>query len=116
MTDDHQKTRLLFVCTQNRLRSPTAEKIFSSNKKIEVRSAGLNRDAPVTVTRGLLEWADVIYVMEKSQRNSIHKQFRDIYQRKKIICLYIPDDFEYMDRDLIDLLEQRLPQYVAASS
>lgn len=114
-TDDRQKRRVLFVCTQNRLRSPTAETIFSSNPQLEVRSAGLNRDAPVTVTRDLLEWADIIYVMEKRQRNIIHKQFRDLYQRKRIICLYIPDDYEYMEPELIDLLEQRLPQYVAAS-
>ncbi len=63
----------------------------------------------------LLEWADIIFVMEKRQRNIIHKKYKDIYDRKRIVCMYIPDDYDYMDPDLIQLLKERLPQYVKSS-
>jgi predicted protein tyrosine phosphatase len=109
---DAQKQKLLFLCNQNRLRSPTAEMVFSENPQLEVKSAGVDNDASVPVNRELLEWADIIFVMEKRQRNIIHKKFKDIYRNKRIVCLYIPDDFEYMDPDLIQLLKKKLPQYV----
>jgi predicted protein tyrosine phosphatase len=110
-SDDMAKQKLLFLCNQNRLRSPTAEKVFSENPQLEVKSAGVDNDASVPVNRELLEWADIVFVMEKRQRNIIHKKFKDIYRNKRIVCLYIPDDFEYMDPDLIQLLKKRLPQY-----
>lgn len=106
-----EKEKLLFLCNQNRLRSPTAENIFSKSPQLIVKSAGVDKDATVTINRELLEWADIIFVMEKRQRNMIHKQFKDIYQRKRIVCLYIPDDYEYMDLDLINILKERLPYY-----
>ncbi|MBW2081471.1 MAG: phosphotyrosine protein phosphatase [Deltaproteobacteria bacterium] len=106
------KQKVLFLCNQNRLRSPTAEAVFRESPMLEVKSAGVDKDASVPVNRKLLVWADIIFVMEKRQRNVIHKRFKDIYRNKRIVCLYIPDDFEYMDPDLIQLLKKRLPQYV----
>ncbi len=106
-----KKEKILFICNQNRLRSPTAEVLFSKNPQLEVRSAGLNHDASVKVSRELLTWADIIFVMEKRQRNIIHKKFKDIYREKRIICLYISDDYDYMDYTLISLLKERLPHY-----
>ena len=110
--DDTVKQKVLFLCNQNRLRSPTAEKVFSENPQLDVKSAGVDNDASVPVNLELLEWAEIIFVMEKRQRNIIHKKFKDIYRNKRIVCLYIPDDYEYMDPDLIQLLKERLPQYV----
>jgi predicted protein tyrosine phosphatase len=103
--DNPRQLKVLFVCSQNRLRSPTADKVFSADPRLEVRSAGVDRDAIVPITRELLEWADVIFVMEKRHRNAIHRSFKDIYQRKRIICLYIPDVYDYMDPELVQLLE-----------
>lgn len=100
------KLRVLFLCNQNRLRSPTAEAVFRDDPRLDVRSAGVDREATVRVTRELLEWADLIFVMEKRQRNIVHKKFRDIHQRKSIICLYIPDRYEFMDPALIRLLRE----------
>ena len=85
--------KVLFICMQNRLRSPTAEKVFSVYPRLEVRSAGLEAGSRVVVTRDLLEWADIIFVMERRQRNLIHKKFKDIYEKKRIICLYVPDEY-----------------------
>jgi len=110
--NDMTKQKVLFLCNQNRLRSPTAEAVFRESPMLEVKSAGVDKDASVPVNRKLLVWADIIFVMEKRQRNVIHKRFKDIYRNKRIVCLYIPDDFEYMDPDLIQLLKKRLPQYV----
>jgi predicted protein tyrosine phosphatase len=110
--NDMTKQKVLFLCNQNRLRSPTAEAVFRESHMLEVKSAGVDKDSSVPVNRKLLVWADIIFVMEKRQRNVIHKKFKDIYRNKRIVCLYIPDDFEYMDPDLIQLLKKRLPQYV----
>jgi predicted protein tyrosine phosphatase len=112
MTEQPHKRKLLFVCLQNRLRSPTAEKTFSEFAHLDVRSAGLDKDSRVVVSRELLEWADIIFVMEKRQRNLLQKKFKDIYARKRIVCLYIPDEYDYMDPDLIDLLKAAVTRYL----
>ncbi len=108
--------KLLFVCSQNRLRSPTAEQIFSGNKDIEVASAGTNHDAEVPVTAELIEWADLIFVMERSHRSKLQKRFKAVLKSKRLVCLDIPDDFEFMDPELIRILESRLPRFLPAKS
>ena len=99
--------RVLFICSQNRLRSPTAEQVFSNRAGFEVSSAGLNPDANTTVTPELLQWADVIFVMERSHRNKLSRKFRTHLNSKRIICLDIPDEFEFMDPALVRLLEAK---------
>jgi predicted protein tyrosine phosphatase len=106
-------TRVLFLCNQNRLRSPTAERVFREDPGLEVRSAGVDPDATVPVTRELLEWADLIFVMEKRQRNIVHKRYPEIYRGKPIICLYIPDQYELMEPALIQALQQRVAPHLA---
>jgi len=112
--DRSTKSKVLFVCNQNRLRSPTAEKLYRGASDLEVRSAGVDRDATVPVTADLLEWADVVFVMEKRQRNLIRKRFGDLYERKRIVCLYIPDDYDFMEPRLVDLLSARLAPHIGA--
>jgi len=104
--------KILFVCEANRLRSPTAEATFSGHPGVEAKSAGVGKEATVPVSRELLEWADLIFVMEKRHRNTIQSRFKEIYQRKRIICLYITDDFEFMDPELVELLEERVTPYL----
>lgn len=104
--------RILFICSQNRLRSPTAEQVFSSRADIEVASAGLNNDAESPVTPELLEWADIIFVMEKAHRNKLSKKFRSSLGGKRVICLGIPDEYEYMDPVLVKLLNVKVPQFL----
>jgi len=96
--------KLLFVCSRNRLRSPTAEHIFSRNQDIEVASAGTNNDADIPVTAELLEWADFIFVMERSHRSKLQKRFKAQLRAKRLVCLDIPDDFEFMDPELTHML------------
>ena len=105
-------TKILFLCSQNRLRSPSAERIFSGRPGLEVRSAGIDRGATVPLTPALLEWADLVFVMEKRQRNVIRRKFRDDCRQKRIICLDIPDEYDYMDADLVRLLTERVTPYL----
>jgi predicted protein tyrosine phosphatase len=109
-------SRFLFVCSQNRLRSPTAEQIFSLRGDIEVASAGTNNDAENPLTADLVEWADFIFVMERSHRNKLQKRFREALKDKRLVCLDIPDDYEFMDPSLVRLLENRMARYLPMSS
>jgi predicted protein tyrosine phosphatase len=102
---------ILFICSQNKLRSPTAEAIFTNKRGFEVLSAGLNNDAEIPLTPELVEWADTIFVMEKNQRNKLQKKFRKSIVKQNIICLDIPDDYEYMQPELIKILEHKLGNY-----
>lgn len=104
--------RVLFLCSQNRLRSPTAEQIFSSWPGIEVASAGLDSSAGNPVTPELLNWANLIFVMERSHRAKLSKRFRPYLKDQRIICLNIPDVYEYMDPQLIKLLQSLVPRYL----
>lgn len=99
-----QLRRVLFICTQNKLRSPTAEKTFTDWPNLEVSSAGLDSGAVVLVTAELVQWADMIFVMEKAHSNKLSKKFRPYLDGKRVICLDIPDEYERMDPELIQLL------------
>jgi predicted protein tyrosine phosphatase len=104
--------RLLFVCSQNRLRSPTAEQVFSAYPSLECASAGTNHDAEVALSGELVEWADVIFVMEKAHRNRLSSRFRKHLAGKRVVCLDIPDDYEYMQPELVRLLETKVSRHL----
>ncbi len=99
--------RVLFLCSRNRLRSPTAETVFGTRPELEVTSAGLSPDADVVCTAELVEWADVIFVMEKRHRTKLNQRFRRHLRRARVICLDIPDQYAFMAPELVRLLEQR---------
>jgi len=103
---------VLFICSQNRLRSPTAEQVFASWPGVETSSAGLNNDAECPVTPELLSWADTIFVMEPTHRAKLASKFKAQLRDKRVICLDIPDDYEFMDPALITLLKTRVPRYL----
>lgn len=102
------KKRLLFVCTVNRMRSATAHQIYTDDSRFEIKSAGTDSEANTVLSQELLDWADSIVVMEKHHRSKIRKLYPDIYDSKKIVCLYIPDDYEYMQPELINILKYRV--------
>jgi predicted protein tyrosine phosphatase len=103
---------LLFLCSQNKLRSPTAETIFADHPGIDIDSAGLNNDAIVPLSTEQLEWADVIIVMERTHRTRLNRKFKHALAGKRIAVLGIPDNYEYMDPDLIQLLKVRCAPYL----
>jgi predicted protein tyrosine phosphatase len=104
--------KLLFVCSRNKLRSLTAEKLFEGSPEYQVRSAGTQPDARIVVTEGHIGWADIIFCMEKSQVNRLRRKFRDALREKQVVCLRIPDEYDFMDQDLLDEFRAKLPAYV----
>ena len=102
---------VLFLCSQNRLRSPTAEQVFASRMGLEVASAGLNNDAENPTTPELVAWADVIFVMERAHRNKLQKRFKK-HLRARVICLDIPDEYEFMDEGLVRLLNAKVARHL----
>ncbi|BAZ51672.1 hypothetical protein NIES4103_43300 [Nostoc sp. NIES-4103] len=100
--------KLLFLCSQNRLRSPTAEAVFSEYEGLETDSAGLDHYAEVPVSTEAIVWADIIFVMEKSHKQKLSQKFQPFLKNKRVICLDIPDDFEYMEPALIELLKKKV--------
>lgn len=102
-----RKRRILFVCTINRMRSATAHAIYGDDERFDVLSAGTDKTAKVVLSEELLNWADTVVVMEKEHRNFIRKHYFNIYNKKKIVCLYIPDDFDYMQEELIFTLKDK---------
>lgn len=101
-------TNLLFICSRNRLRSPTAEHVFASWPGVLTASAGINRGADTPLSAELLEWADLVFVMEPMHRRKGLSKFRAHLRDTNLICLGIADDHEYMDPDLIELLRARI--------
>ena len=95
---------ILFVCTKNKWRSPTAEKIYSNHPHLKVRSAGISRSACKYIHSNDIDWADMIFVMENKHKRYIYEQFQNRISRKKIIVLDIPDDYHYMNDELISWL------------
>jgi predicted protein tyrosine phosphatase len=104
--------RILFLCSRNKLRSPTAEAIFADNQAIEVDSAGLNNDAEVPLSEEQVLWADLIIVMEKVHRNRLNLKFKSSLAGKRIAVLNIPDEYDYMDPALVALLKVRCAPYL----
>lgn len=103
---------LLFLCSQNKRRSLTAEKLFNGYESHDARSTGTENNLRVKVTTGLLGWADIIFCMEKKHVRRIKGRYSDIIADKTVICLNIPDDYNYMDDDLCELLNAIIPEYL----
>lgn len=104
--------RVLFLCSRNRLRSPTAEQVFSTWPGLEVESAGLSRDADTPLSSELVEWAELIFVMESAHRAKLAKDYRPYLKHQRVICLGIPDRFTFMEPALVDLLVAKAGPYL----
>lgn len=104
--------KLLFLCSQNKRRSLTAEKIFDGYHGHKAYSAGTESNSRIKVTPGLLGWADIIFCMEKKHVRRIKEKYPDIVDNKKLVCLNISDDYEFMDRELQELLKDGFNEYM----
>jgi len=103
---------MLFVCSENRLRSPTAEEVFSGYEGVEAIGCGTNSDSETPISGDLVEWADIILVMEKSHRNKVSKKYKELLKNKRLICLDIPDNYDRMQPELIRLLKAKVSRVV----
>lgn len=104
--------RILFLCSRNKLRSPTAEEIFAGQPGIEVDSAGLSADAEVVLSEEQVEWADLILVMERIHRARLNKRFGHLLADKRVAVLGIPDRYEFMEEALIEKLKVSCKNYL----
>jgi len=105
------KLNILIVCGRNKRRSKTAEQIYRADSNLDIRSAGLSPKSPSQISESKIEWSDAIMVMEDSHKNRISGQYRHL-ELPPIFVLHIEDEFEYMDEELIELLEERIPNTV----
>jgi len=103
---------LLFVCSENKLRSPTAAAVFAEYDGVSAISAGTNKDAETPVSGDLIEWADVILAMEQTHRQKISKKFQALLKAKRLVVLEVADNYQYMQPELVELLKSKVPKYV----
>ena len=102
----------LFLCSRNKLRSPTAEAVFADHPGVETDSAGLSADADVVLEADQVAWADLILVMEPIHRKRLQSRFGSMLANKRVVVLGIPDHFSYMDPKLVDRLQRECRRYL----
>jgi len=103
---------LLFVCSRNQWRSPTAEEIYKNYSGLNVRSAGTEPSARIKLTAKTIEWANLIFVMEKKHKQRMIEKFPVEIERKKIIILDIPDEYQFMDEELVEDIKTKVGEYL----
>ena len=106
--------KVLFICSRNRWRSLTAEKIFDGVNGIQARSAGTETNARIKVTAGHIAWADVVFVMEKKHLRRLQDRFPEEIAQKTVVCLHISDDYDFMQPELVDILETEVIPHLNA--
>ncbi len=85
---------LLFICSRNQWRSPTAETMWRNHPDYSVRSAGTSPKARKTVSAKDIRWADVIFVMEQKHKNRLKAEFTRVMDYQLVHVLDIPDDYK----------------------
>lgn len=105
--------QVLFLCHYNRKRSATAERVFGKRPDLDVRSAGTSEEAMVRVNERMLEWADIVFVMDKEQCEQVARMFPGHRALDTMVCLEIADDYHFLDPALVTLLEQRVAPHLA---
>jgi predicted protein tyrosine phosphatase len=103
---------ILFVCSRNKWRSLTAETIYKNHALHEIRSAGTSASARIKVNSKLINWATLIFVMETEHKKRLKENFLEELQGKDVIILEIPDEYQYMDEDLILELKNKVDPYL----
>ncbi|MGH1542046.1 MAG: low molecular weight protein tyrosine phosphatase family protein [Arenicella sp.] len=108
-------SNLLFICSRNQWRSPTAEAIWGKHPNFNTRSAGTSPRARKTIGPADIRWADIRFVMEKKYKNKLIAEFTRMVDHKPIHILDIPDEYKYMDPDLVRELESIVELYLPKS-
>jgi len=104
--DDNERLNVLFICSRNQWRSPTAEKVWRSHPELAVRSAGTSPNARHHVSEEDLRWAEAIFVMEEKHKSRLMAKFGRVVENKPVYVLDIPDEYKYMDPELVEELER----------
>ena len=115
MPGPNEKRNVLFICSRNQWRSPTAEHIFRRHPLMSVRSAGTSPNARRKVSADDIRWANVIFVMEEKHKSRLVAEFSRLLDGKTIHVLDIPDEYKYMDPELVEQLEPSVAAIVGFS-
>jgi predicted protein tyrosine phosphatase len=107
-----QLPNLLFICSKNQWRSPTAEMLFKNHPVHRARSAGTSDNARIKVNQKLIDWADVIFVMETKHKDLLKQRFAATVAKKQIIILDIEDNYRFGDAEWIEILKQSLTDFL----
>ena len=103
---------ILFVCSRNKWRSPTAEAIYKNREGYQIKSAGTEPSAKICVSQKTILWADIIFVMEKKHKQRLFDKFPVEIKNKKIIILDIEDEYKFMDEELIEMIKLSVDPYL----
>jgi len=104
--------RMLFICHYNRKRSATAERVFGKDPLLDVRSAGTSPDAMVQVNERMLDWADIVFVMDEEQRTALARLFPRHPAVAQMVMLDIKDDYHFLDPELVSMLRERVAPHL----
>ena len=105
-------TNVLFICSRNQWRSPTAETVWCKHPELSVRSAGTSPRAKRSISSADVRWADVIFVMEQRHKGRLKAAFTRLLEHKPIYVLDIPDEYKYMDPELVTMLKESVSSYL----
>jgi protein-tyrosine phosphatase len=105
------KLKLLVLCGRNKKRSRTAEFIYKNDPRLEIRSAGISPSSVRKVSDNDMNWAELVLVMEKNQKNKVKEMFSHL-ELPQIDVLDIPDEYEFMDEELITMLKSSINTYL----
>ena len=86
--------------------------MYAKRADLEVRSAGTSSEALVRVNQRMLDWADTVFIMEPEQRLRLEEMFPAHPALERLICLEIPDDYIFLQPELVSLLETRLKTHL----
>jgi predicted protein tyrosine phosphatase len=103
---------ILFVCSRNQWRSPTAESIYKNHEYLIAKSAGTEPSSRIRLTAKIIKWSDIIFVMEKKHKERLVNRFPEDSKQKKIIILDIEDKYKFMDSELIEEIKTKVEQYL----
>ena len=107
-----ENINILFICSRNQWRSPTGEQIWRRQAGVNARSAGTSPKAKRTVNMKDIQWADIIFVMENKHKQRLMAEFTRLLTHKTVHILDIPDEYQYMDSELVDILTHSVSAYL----
>ncbi len=112
MVSAERPLRVLFVCHYNRKRSATAERVFGKDPSLDVRSAGTSAEAMVQVNERMLDWAEIVFVMDDEQQKALTQLFPRHPAVGQVVKLDIQDEYHFLDTELVALLRERVTPHL----
>lgn len=100
--------KILFVCGQSNRRSLTAEAIFKTDRRVDVRAAGLSDNSKRRISEDDVKWADLILAMERKHASRIRTAYRHLEDLPPVESLDIQDNYIFMHPKLVEELRAAL--------